>query len=62
MPDGLAVMPEVSGTYALRKAHSACCQAPLNRVAPGVESFTCRECDRPTERVLSDPEEVHFRG
>jgi hypothetical protein len=62
MPDGLAVLPEVSGTAALCKASSACCGVPLNRVTPGVDEFTCRACGNPTERVLSDPEEVQFHG
>ena len=61
MPDGLAVMPEISGTVAHRKASSACHGAPLN---PGQEpgSYTCRECGEPTERVLGDPKEVAFHG
>lgn len=62
MPDGLAVMPVITGTAALRKAASACHGAPLNRATPGVDEFTCRECGEPTERVLSDPEEVSFSG
>ena len=62
MPDGLAVMPVITITGAQRKASSACCGKPIDRVAPGAELFTCRECGGPTERVLSDPEEVHFCG
>jgi hypothetical protein len=61
MPDGLAVMPVITGTLAQRKAASACCGALLNP-GPVPGSFTCRECGNPTERVLGDPEEVHFRG
>ena len=61
MPDGLAVMPEVSGTAAHRKASSACCGAQLNPgEVPG--SFTCRECGENCERVLGDPKEVEFHG
>jgi hypothetical protein len=58
MPDGLAVQPVIEIALAKQKASSACCGAPLSRVAPGAEEFTCRSCDRPTERVLSAPQET----
>jgi hypothetical protein len=61
MSDGLAVMPEVAGTLAHRKASSACHGAPLNP-GPVPGSFSCRECGSPTERVLGDPKEVAFHG
>ena len=59
MPDGLAVMPEVSGTLAHRKASSACHGALLNP-GPVPGSFTCRECGESCERVLGDPRETAF--
>lgn len=37
-----------------QKASSACCGAPVNRVTPGSEDFTCRECKKPTTKVMSD--------
>jgi len=58
MPDGLQVQPEITLVLTQQKASSACCGAPLNRVAPAAEEFTCRSCDRPTERVLSAPQET----
>jgi hypothetical protein len=60
MPDGLAVLPVITGTFAKQKASSACCGAPLNRVTPGVDEFTCRECGEPCERVMGDPQETTF--
>lgn len=61
MPEGLSVIPVISGTAALRRASSGCHGALLD---PGAEprTFTCRECGMPCERVLSDPEEVSFHG
>lgn len=61
MPDALSVTPAITGTAALRRASSACHGALL---APGTEpqTFTCRECGSPCERVLSDPETIELKG
>jgi hypothetical protein len=59
--DALTITPVLTVTAAKRTASSDCHGAKLSPgLAPG--SFTCRECGRPTERVLGDPEEVQFRG
>ena len=61
MPDALAVRPQFEVRAQVRRASSACCGAKLN---PGAapESFTCRACGQPCERVMSGPEEVTLRG
>jgi len=59
--DSLTVQPVFEVTAEVRRASSACCGAKLN---PGdaPESFTCRGCGQPCERVLSGPEEVTLHG
>jgi hypothetical protein len=62
MPDGLAVHPVITIVLAHRKASSACHGAKLDP-GPVPETFTCRECGEPAERVLGDPREtVHTSG
>ena len=53
----LVVRPEVTLTFEHRKASSACCGALLDP-GPEPETFLCRECGQPCERVLGDPVEV----
>lgn len=61
MPEGLAVIPVITGTAEIRRASSNCHGAKLDSGAvPG--SFTCRECGNPCDPVLSAPEEVTLRG
>ena len=59
--DSLTVTPVITVTAAKRTASSGCHAAKLN---PGQEpeTFTCRECGQPCERVLSAPEEATFHG
>ena len=61
MSDGLTIRPAVTAVLAHRKASSGCCDAPL---APGPEpeTFTCRGCGQPCQRILGEPEEVIARG
>ena len=61
MAEGLAVQPRIEGTAAVRKASSSCCDAKLS---PGEEpeTFTCRSCGHPCDRVMSGPEEVTLHG
>jgi hypothetical protein len=61
MPDSLIVRPVVTVTAAKRTASSSCCGAKLD---PGEtpRTFTCRDCGKPCERILSDPEEVTLHG
>jgi hypothetical protein len=61
MPEGLAVTPVITVTAVHQSASSGCHGALLN---PGTEpeTYTCRECGSPCERVLGDPEEVTFHG
>lgn len=57
MPEALTIQPVIKVTGLLRRAASDCCAAKLN---PGTEpeTFTCRSCGQPCERVLGDPQEV----
>lgn len=61
MPDELTVRPVITATLAHQKASSSCHGAKLN---PGAEpeTFTCRECGQPCERVMGEPEEVTAHG
>ena len=61
MSEALTIRPEFHITAELRRASSACHGAKLN---PGTEpeTFTCRACGQPCERVMSGPEEVEFHG
>ena len=59
MPDGLAVMPVVTGTVAKQTASSHCHGAKLSP-GPVPGSFLCRECGEPCELVLGDPQETTF--
>lgn len=61
MGEGLVVQPRFEAVLAHRKASSGCCGAKLN---PGLEpeTFTCRDCGRPCERVMSEPVEVTAHG
>lgn len=61
MTDGLNVMPVITATAELRRASSGCHGALLDP-GPEPETYTCRECGSPCERVLGDPEEVTFHG
>lgn len=61
MTDGLAIVPEIKATGVYQKASSGCHGALLDP-GPEPETFTCRECGEPCERVLGDPEEVTFHG
>jgi hypothetical protein len=56
------VTPQVTAVAVHRTAQSACCAAPLDRVAPGAEEFTCRGCGEPTERVYAEPREIAVRS
>jgi hypothetical protein len=53
---------KVTATGVHQKALSACHGAPLDRVTPGVDEFTCRECGEPTERVYGAPTVVEAHG
>ena len=57
----LHLKPVITGTAEIRRASSACYGAKLN---PGTEpeTFTCRECGKPCERVMSEPEVVTLHG
>lgn len=61
MPDSLVIKPVFRAEGQVRRASSACCGALLD---PGVqpETFTCRGCGTPCERVMSGPEEVVLHG
>lgn len=62
MPDGLHVQPEITLVLAHQKASSRCHGAKLN-AGPEPETFSCRECGEPCERVLGDPQETtHVHG
>ena len=57
----LTITPVFTVTADKRTASSSCHGAKLD---PGAkpDTFTCRECGQPCERVMSAPEEVVFRG
>lgn len=57
----LVVPVEVTVTGEQRKASSSCCGAKLNP-GGGPETYLCRECGQPCERVLGDPVEVTAHG
>ena len=59
--EGLAVKPVIRAAGQLRRASSSCCEARLNP-GPEPETFTCRACGQPCDRVLGPPEEVTLNG
>ncbi len=62
MDEGLTVRPQVEATAEVRRASSSCCGAKLKVAGDVTQSFACRVCGQPCDRVLSEPEEVTFRG
>lgn len=57
MADHLVVEPEFRVTAAVRRAASSCCGAKLNVATAdeGTQSWECRGCGKPCDRVLSEP-------
>jgi hypothetical protein len=53
---------EVHATAVHRKASSACCSAKLQRPAQAdaPHEYECTSCQRPTERVLGEPQEIEL--
>lgn len=60
MPDNVTV--QITAVAVHQKAGSACCAAPLDRVAEGTEEFTCQECGQRTEWVLGEPVRIPAGG
>jgi len=57
MADALLIRPKITATLTHRTASSDCHGARLNP-GPTPGTFTCRTCDQPCDRILSEPEEV----
>jgi hypothetical protein len=56
------VTPQVTAVAVHQRAESACCAAPLDRVTPGAEEFTCQECGQPTDLVHGAPVYIPVTG
>jgi hypothetical protein len=64
MADALAIKPKFRATVAVRRASSDCCGAKLavSTADEGTQSWECRGCGQPCDRVLSDAGEVTAGG
>lgn len=61
MPDELVVRPVITATLEHRKASSSCHGALLDP-GPVPETYACRQCGQPCERVMGGPVEVTAHG
>ena len=57
----LEIQPVITVTAVKQTASSDCCAAKLRPGAPP-DGYECTACGQPCQRVLSEPEEVTFRG